>query len=47
MKRLLAVFIFIVFLTSNAYSFDRKGFSPTAPFSVFSTFSAESPKKSR
>lgn len=45
MKRLLAVFMFIVFLTSNAYSFDRKGFSPTAPFSVFSTFSAESPKK--
>lgn len=47
MKRLIIFSIFVLILSSNAYSFDRKGFLPTAPFSVISTFSAESPKQNQ
>lgn len=44
----LRIFIFLfILLLSPCYSFDRKGFSPTSPFSVFSTFSAESPKQNQ
>lgn len=42
------LFIFtLIVLISPCYSFDRKGFSPTSPFSVFSTFSAESPRQNQ
>lgn len=34
--------ILLTILSSKVDAFDRKGFYPTAPFSVFSTFSAES-----
>lgn len=47
MKRLITFLIFVLILTSHAYAFDRKGFSPTAPFSVISTFSADSPKQNQ
>lgn len=47
MKRLAIVLIFSLVFLSNAYGFDRKGFSPTSPFSVFSTFSADSPKQNQ
>lgn len=47
MKKLIFFLIFILTLTSYSYAFDRKGFSPTAPFSVISTFSAESPKQNQ
>lgn len=48
MKRL-TVFLtlFILILACQVHAFDRKGFSPTAPFSVISTFSAESPKQNQ
>lgn len=40
--------IFTLFLLIfPCYAFDRKGFAPTSPFSVFSTFSAESPKQNQ
>jgi len=47
MKKLIFFLIFILAFSSNVYAFDRKGFSPTAPFSVISTFSAESPKQNQ
>lgn len=48
MKKLIVFFIFIILIfTCQAYAFDRKGFFPTAPFSVISTFSAESPKQNQ
>lgn len=47
MKKLVSFLVFILVLSSNVYAFDRKGFSPTAPFSVISTFSAESPKQNQ
>lgn len=47
MKRLIIFSIFILILTPCAYAFDRKGFSPTAPFCVISTFSADSPKQNQ
>lgn len=47
MKRAIIFSIFILILASTGHAFDRKGFSPTAPFSVISTFSAESPKQNQ
>ncbi len=49
MKRLIVFIFFFSFLifTCQAQAFDRKGFSPTAPFSVISTFSADSPKQNQ
>lgn len=47
MKKLYLCLILSLFLCSQIYAFDRKGFSPTAPFSVLSTFSAESPKQNQ
>ncbi len=47
MKRLGVGLIFILLLSSTAYSFDRKGFTPTAPYSVLSTFSAETPMQNQ
>lgn len=48
MKRLIVFLVFLILIfTFPAYAFDRKGFSPTAPFSVISTFSAESPKQNQ
>lgn len=37
--------ILIISLSLPCYAFDRKGFSPTSPYSVFSTFSVDSPKQ--
>ncbi|WP_297210357.1 MULTISPECIES: hypothetical protein [Thermodesulfovibrio] len=42
MKKILVALVLLFSIFSNANAFDRKGFSPTAPFSVFSTFSADS-----
>ncbi|MEN2995232.1 MAG: hypothetical protein ABDH19_07815 [Thermodesulfovibrio sp.] len=47
MKKTVFFVIFIFVLSSNSYAFDKKGFSPTAPFSVISTFSAESPRQNQ
>lgn len=48
MKRLIFFLIlFILIFIYQAHAFDRKGFSPTAPFSIISTFSAESPKQNQ
>jgi len=47
MKRFIVLIIFILISFSQANAFDRKGFSPTAPFSVFSTFSTESPRQNQ
>jgi hypothetical protein len=43
----ITIVIIILLLLSPCYAFDRKGFSPTSPFSVFSTFSSESPKQNQ
>ncbi len=44
----LRIFILLfILLLSPCYAFDRKGFSPTSPFSVFSTFSSESPRQNQ
>lgn len=45
MQRLVIFAIFILVFTSQTYAFDRKSFSPTAPYSIFSTFSTDSPKQ--
>ncbi|MCX8033959.1 MAG: hypothetical protein N3A00_01405 [Thermodesulfovibrio sp.] len=39
--------VLFVFLSLPCHAFDRKGFSPTSPFSVFSTFLADSPKQNQ
>lgn len=43
----ITLFLLIVIFSSQASAFDRKGFSPVSPFSVFSTFSAETPKQNQ
>ncbi len=45
--RVLLFIIIFLLLISNSYAFDRKGFSPTAPFGIFSTFSTDSPKQNQ
>lgn len=45
--RVLLLSVIPLFLISNSYAFDRKGFSPTAPFGIFSTFSTDSPRQNQ
>lgn len=47
MKRLLILLLITFVFSSSAFAFDRKGFSPTTPFAVFSTFSADSPSRNQ
>ncbi|GAB6183944.1 hypothetical protein [Thermodesulfovibrio hydrogeniphilus] len=47
MKRIFLCLILSLIFCSQTDAFDRKGFSPTAPFSVLSTFSADSPKQNQ
>ncbi|MEN2986606.1 MAG: hypothetical protein ABDH16_08140 [Thermodesulfovibrionaceae bacterium] len=48
MRKIINIFfIFVLFFSTSVYAFDRKGFSPTSPYSVFSTFSAETPKQNQ
>lgn len=47
MKKGLIILISLIIFTSPCYSFDRKGFSPTSPFSIFSTFSTDTPNQNQ
>jgi hypothetical protein len=47
MKKLFILLLITIVFSSSASAFDRKGFSPTAPFGVFSTFSADSPNRNQ
>lgn len=47
MRKILVFFTFILIFSSSVYAFDKKGFSPTSPFSVFSTFSADTPRQNQ